>query len=133
MKAICVSLAIFTGSNIFAAGIMASGGCEMKCCCQTFAAEMQHTPGMRMQSSMGCCSGVQPSACDLQPTPAHKLQEFVPTVHCRPHLRVASGTAVMLQDLFIGGRNFNGNFLLQPLDQIFALPPLYLQNHSYLI
>lgn len=133
LKAICVFLALFTGSSIFAAGVMASGGCGMKCCCQTFAAEMQPNPGMRMQFSMGCCSGVQPNACDLQPTPAHKLHEFVPTVHCKPHLRVASGPAVILQDLFIGGRNFNGNFLLQPLDQIFFPPPLYLQTHAYLI
>jgi len=112
---------------------MASGGCGMKCCPQTFAAEMQH-PGMRMQSSMmSCCSGVQPNACDLQPKPAHKLPEIAQIGHCRPYLRVPSGPAAILPDPFIGEMNFNGNLLLQPHDQIFAPPPLYQQNHSYLI
>jgi hypothetical protein len=131
LKAICISLALFTGSSIFAAGVMASGGCGMKCCCQTFAPEMQ-PPEMRMQSSMGCCSGVQPNACDLQPAPVHKLPEIVQVVHCRAHLRAASGPAAIVP-FFIGSRDCYGNLLLQPHDQIFAPPPLYLQNHSFLI
>jgi len=133
-KAVCLLLAVISGGSVFATGAMASAGCGMKCCCplQTVPADKHHNSEMQVRSSSGCCSGLPLNACDLQAAPPYRLPEVVPAACCGPH-QAASGPAVIPGDNFIGSRNSSGYFLFQQLHQVFTPPPLYLQNHSYLI
>jgi hypothetical protein len=132
LKAMCLALALMTGGSVFATGIMASADCGMKCCCKSVPTDMQHKAQRQMRSSMDCCSGITLNPCDLQATQPYKFPEVIPA-SCRGPHHVAFGPAVALCEYFIDGRYTGGIFTFQQLEQIFTPPPLYLQNHSYLI
>jgi hypothetical protein len=132
LKAVCLVLALITGGSIFATGIMASADCGMKCCCKSVPTDMQHKAQRQMRSSMDCCSGITLNSCDLQAAQPYKLPEVIPASCCGAH-HAAFGPAVALYDYFSDGRYTGGIFAYQQLEQIFTPPPLYLQNHSYLI
>jgi hypothetical protein len=132
LKAMCLALALITGSSIVATGMMAAAACGMKCCCQSVASDMQHEAQGQVRSSMGCCPGIALNACDLEAAQPYRLPEIIPASCCGTH-QVTFGPTVILYDYFSDGRNASGNFTFQPFDQMFTSPPLYLQNHVYLI
>ncbi|UCD79220.1 MAG: hypothetical protein JSW26_28110 [Desulfobacterales bacterium] len=132
MKAICIALVLITGGSLFATGIMASGGCGMKCCCQTGPMGMQPNTERQIRSLMGCCKGVALNPCELQSALPYEPPDVIAASCCGP-LQVTFGPAVILSDSFSESRNCGGNFIFQMADQKFKVPPLYLQNRSYLI
>ena len=131
-KAVCAALVFMLGGSLFAAGAIGSGGCGMKCCCRTGSSHMQSAAEQQMQSSMGCCSGIPLSPCDLQSDRPFELPEIALTVCC-DNLSKAGGTTAALSD--DNGRRQSGgaDFISQVLDPKFNSPPLYLQNLAFLI
>jgi hypothetical protein len=117
---------------LFAAGTMASADCGMNCCCQAGPAGMQHQPQKQMRSLIGCCSEVPLSPCGLQSTLPYKLPEVIPA-SCHGFHHVVFGPAAVLSGSFSASRNSSGSVIFLPADQRYISPPLYLQNHSYLI
>ena len=65
-KAVCTVMILVLGSGIFSSAAMGSGGCGIKCCCQTGPSHMESSAVMQMRSPMGCCSGGTLSPCKLQ-------------------------------------------------------------------
>ena len=132
LKAVCLALAFVTGGTFFAAGVMASGGCGMKCCCQIGPSGMHHGTESQMRSLMGCCSRISLNPCGLQSTPRHKFPEMIPASCCGLR-HVSIGPALVLSDSYNGIRHAGGYLIFQFADQKFNPPPLYLQYHSYRI
>jgi hypothetical protein len=66
LKTVCVAMCLVFLSGLFAAGILANAGCNVKCCCQSQPMGHHHNPGKHLQSSMGCCSGSSQMPCDLK-------------------------------------------------------------------
>jgi hypothetical protein len=132
-KAMCLALALITGGSLFATGIMASGGCGMKCCCQTGPMGTHPNAERQMRSSMGCCSnGVPLNPCDLQSAQPNDLPEFIPAASGGFH-QVPFGPAVILSDSCSDSGSSSGIITLKFTDQKFKTPPLYLQKHEFLI
>jgi hypothetical protein len=132
LKGMCLVLALIISNSLFAAGTMASADCGMKCCCQTGPTGMPHHTQRQMRSSIGFCNEVPLSPCGLQSTQPYKLPEVIPVSCCGLH-HVVFGPSVILSDSFSGSRNSSGNIIFLPADQRYNSPPLYLQNHAYLI
>jgi hypothetical protein len=117
---------------LFAAGVMGSGGCGMKCCCQTGPTHMQPSAERQMRSPMGCCAGVPLRPCDIQSAPPYQLPEII-LAACCGDLPTAGGPTAILTDSNDNRRNLGGNFISQVLDPKFNSPPLYLKKLSFLI
>ena len=132
LKAVCTALVLILGGSLFAAGVMGSVGCGMKCCCQTGPTPMQSSAEKQMRSAIGCCSGVPLSPCNLQSTKPFELPDIT-LASCCLDLPNAYGPTGILIDSNDNGQNLSGNFLSQVLDPKFNSPPLYLQNLSFLI
>ena len=132
LKAVCAVLALILGGSLFAAGVMGSDGCGMKCCCQTGPTHMQPSAERQMRSPMGCCSGVPLRPCDIQSAQPHQLPEIT-LAACCGGLPCAGGPTGILTDSNDNRRNLGGNSISQVLDPKFNSPPLYLQKLSFLI
>jgi len=132
LKAVCLVLAFVTGGTFFAAAVMASGGCGMKCCCEIGPADMHHGTERQMRSAVGCCSGISLRPCGLKSVQPQKLPEVIPA-SCCGLLHATLGPALILTDSLNDSRNSNGYFIFQFADQKFNPPPLYLQYLAFLI
>jgi hypothetical protein len=132
LKAVCTALVLILGGSLFAAGVMGSGDCGMKCCCQTGPTHIQPSAEKQMRAPMGCCSGVPLSPCDLQSAKPFELPEII-LASCCIDLPNADGPTGILTDSNDNGQSLSGNFFSQVLDPKFNSPPLYLQNLSFLI
>jgi hypothetical protein len=133
LKAVCISLAFSLGGSLVATGLMASGGCGMKCCCQVGPPmDMQPAAEKQMRSQMGCCSGAAARPCDLQSARPFELPAAVSVSSGRFHPH-AFGLAVIPIETF-GGRLIScGDSIFLRSEQKFRSPPLYLQKLSLLI
>jgi hypothetical protein len=132
LKGMCFALAFIISNSLFAAGTMAAADCGMKCCCQTGPTGMPHHTQKQVQSSIAFCNEVPLSPCGLQSTRPYNLPEVIPVSYCSLR-HVVFGPSAISSDSFRGSRYFSGNIIFQPADQRYNLPPLYLQNHAYLI
>jgi hypothetical protein len=132
LKAVCTALVFILGGSLFAAGVMGSDSCGMKCCCQTGPTHVQSTAEQQMQSPMGCCSGVPLSPCDIQSGRPFELPEIILAV-CGDDLSNPGGSAVIISDVSDRRQNSDVNSVSQVLDPKFNSPPIYLQNLSFLI
>ncbi|CAB1059343.1 hypothetical protein D1BOALGB6SA_4105 [Olavius sp. associated proteobacterium Delta 1] len=132
LKAVCTAMALILGGSLFAAGVMGSDGCGMKCCCQTGPTHMQASAEKQMRAPMGCCSGVPLSPCDLQSAKPFELPEIILSSCCND-LSYPGGASVILTETSDKSHNSGGKFIVQVLDPKFNSPPLYLQNLSFLI
>jgi hypothetical protein len=132
LKAVCTVLALILGGSLFAAGVMGSDGCGMKCCCQTSPTHMQPSAEQQMRSQMDCCSGNPLSPCDIQSAQPFELPEIIPASCCRD-LFSANGPTIISTETNDKMLNPGGNFISQILDPKFNSPPLYLQKLSFLI
>jgi hypothetical protein len=132
LKAVCTTLVLIFGGSLFAAGVMGSDGCGMKCCCQTGPTHMQPSAEKQMRSQMGCCSGVPFNPCDIQSAKLSELPEII-LVSCCGDGPYADRPTVILSDDNDNKQNFGANFISQVLDPQFNSPPLYLQKLSFLI
>lgn len=132
LKAVCTALVLILGASLLAAGVMASNGCAMKCCCQTGPAHMQPSTEKQMRSSQGCCSGVPFSPCDIQSGKPFELPEMISASCCTYH-SYAGGVSLILCDAGDKSQNPGAKFNVQVLDPKFISPPIYLQHLSLLI
>ncbi|MCP4626821.1 MAG: hypothetical protein GY850_25425 [bacterium] len=132
LKAVCTALVLILGGSLFATGIMGSGGCGMKCCCQTGPTHMQPPAEKQMRSPVGCCAGVPLSPCDIQSAKPFELPEIV-LASCCDELYNTGGSAVIISDAADRMQKPGINFISQVLDSKFNSPPIYLQNLSFLI
>jgi len=132
LKAVCTALVLILGGSLFAAGVMGSDGCGMKCCCQTGPTLLQSSAEKQMRSPMGCCSGVPLSPCDLQSAKPLELPKII-IASCSQNLVNADGPTVILTDANDNQQNLGLNYISQFLDPQFNSPPLYLQKLSFLI
>ncbi len=132
LKAVCTAMVLILGGSLFAAGVMGSEGCGMKCCCQTGPTHMQPSAQKQMRAPMGCCSGVPLSPCDLQSAKPFELPEII-LASCGDGLFYTGGASVILTDASDKSQNPGAKFIVQALDPKFNSPPLYLQNLSFLI
>jgi len=132
LKAVCTALALILGGSLFAAGAMGSGGCGMKCCCQTGPTPMQPAAEKQMRSPMGCCSVVPLRPCDIQSAIPIELPEVILASSC-DDLSKDGGPTVILADANDRRQNSDANFISQVLDPHFNSPPIFLQNLSFLI
>lgn len=133
LKAVCISLTFILGGSLFATGLMASGGCGMKCCCQVGPPmDMQPSAEKQLRSQMGCCSGVAAKPCDLQSAQPFELPDVVAASGGRFNSD-GFGPAVGLVKTFDGRPAAGGDFIFLRAEQIFRSPPLYLQKLSLLI
>ena len=131
-RAVCTVMILFLGAGLFGGAAIGSGGCGIKCCCQTGPSHMKSSAEMQMRSPMGCCSGGTISPCDLQgakpadlPDPALTQGQASPLNAC--------GSALSVVALNDNGRQKSRNVISQTLDPKFNSPPLYLQKLSFLI
>lgn len=132
LKAVCTAMVLILGGSLFAAGVMGSDGCGMKCCCQSGPTHMQPSAETQMRAPMGCCSGVPLSPCDLQSAKPFELPEIV-LASSRADLSSVGGPSVILTDVIHKSQNTGAKFNVQALDPKFHSPPKYLQNLSFLI
>jgi hypothetical protein len=132
LKAVCTAMVIILGGSLSAAGVMASNGCAMKCCCQTGPAHMQPSTEKQMRSSMGCCSGVEFSPCDIQSAKPFELPEVITASCCVYHFHTG-GISVSLIDTRDKSQNAGAKFFIQVQELKFKSPPIYLQKLSLLI
>jgi len=132
LKAVCTFLALILGGSLFAAGVMGSDGCGMKCCCQTSPTHLQPSAEQQMRSTMDCCSGSPLSPCDIQSAQPFELPEII-LASCCENLFSANGLTIILIDSHDNRLNSGANFISQILDPKFNSPPLYLQKLSFLI
>jgi hypothetical protein len=132
LKAVCTAVVLILGGSLFAAGVMGSGDCGMKCCCQTGPTHIQPSAEEQMRAPLGCCSGVPLSPCDLQSTKPFELPDIT-LASCCIELPNAGGPTGILTDANDNGQHLSGNFIFQVLDPEFNSSPLYLQNLSFLI
>ena len=132
LKAVCTAMVLILGGSLFAAGVMGSDGCGMKCCCQTGPSHMQPSAEKQMRSPMGCCAGVPLSPCDLQSARPFELPEII-LASCCDDLSNTGGATDILSDANDTPQNPAAKFISQVLDPKFNSPPLYLQNLSLLI
>ena len=132
LKAVCTALVLILGGSLFAAGVMGSDGCGMKCCCQTGPTHMQSTAEQQIQSPMGCCSGVPLSPCDIQSGRPFELPEIILAACCND-ISNAGGSAVIISETSDRRQNSDFNIFSQVLDPKFNSPPIYLQNLTFLI
>ena len=132
LKAVCTALVLIFSGSLFAAGAMGSGGCGMKCCCQTGPTHPQPAAEKQMRSPMGCCSGIPLSPCDIQSAIPVELPEII-LASCCDNLSNAGGSTVIFSDANDNRQNSGANFISQVLDPHFNSPPIFLQNLSFLI
>jgi len=133
LKAVCISLALILGGSLFATGLMASGGCGMKCCCQVGPpTNMQPSAEKQLRSQMGCCSGAAARSCDLQSAQPFELPDVISASGGRFHSD-GFGPAVSLVKIFDGRLASGGGSIFLRSEQKFRSPPLYLQKLSLLI
>ena len=132
LKTVCTVMVIILGGSLFAAGALGTGGCGMKCCCQTGSAHLQPAAGQQMQSPTGCCTGIPLNPCDLQSTNPFELPEIVLAV-CSDDFSKAGGPAAALTDANGRRQSPGTDFISQVMDPKFNSPPLYLQNLAFLI
>lgn len=132
LKVVCTAMVLILGGSLFAAGVMGSDGCGMKCCCQIGPTHMPPSAEKQMRSPMGCCSGVPLSPCDLQSANPFELPDIT-LASCCIDLPNAGGSTGILAVSNDNRQNLSGNFISQVLDPKFNAPPLYLQNLSFLI
>jgi hypothetical protein len=132
LKAVCTALVLILGGSLFAAGVMGSEGCGMKCCCQTGPTHIQPSAEKQMRAPMGCCSGVPLSPCDLQSAKPFELPEVILALCC-DNLSYTGGASAILTDASDKSQNPDTKFIVQVLDPKFNSPPIYLQNLSFLI
>ena len=132
LKAMCLVLTLIIGSSLFAAGAIGAASCGMTCCCQTGPDHMQTSGAKQMRSSMGCCSGLSFSPCDMPSAMPFGLPKITLTSSFRDLPNIA-GSAINLVD-FSGNRQISGGyFVAQVLAPRFKSPPLYLTKLSFLI
>ena len=132
LKAVCASLILVLGAGQFGGAAIGSGGCGMKCCCQSDPSHMKSSAEMQMRSPMGCCSGGSISPCDLEGAKPADLPEMALT-QGQAGLLNACGSALSVVALNDNGRQKSRNVISQTLDPKFNSPPLYLQKLSFLI
>ena len=132
LKAVYMAMILILGGSLFAAGVMGSGGCGMKCCCQIGPTHMQPPAEKQMRSTSGCCSEAPFRPCDLQSAKPFELPEIT-LASCCIDLPNADGPTGILIDSYDKRQNLSGNFFSQVLDPKFNSPPLYLQNLTFLI
>jgi hypothetical protein len=132
LKAVCTTLVLVLGGSLFAGGAMGSGGCGMKCCCQTGPTHLQPAADKQVRSPLGCCSGVPRSPCDIQSAIPIELPEVI-LASCCDHLSYTGGASAILTDDSDKSQNPDTKFIVQVLDPKFNSPPIYLQNLSFLI
>lgn len=132
LKVVCTAMVLILGGSLFAAGVMGSDGCGMRCCCQDSPTHMQPAAEAQMRSPMGCCAGVPLSPCDLQSAKSFELPVII-LASCRDDLSNAGGPTVILTDANPNRQNSGANSISQVLDPKFNSPPIYLQNLSFLI
>ncbi|MBT8372117.1 MAG: hypothetical protein KJO34_14220, partial [Deltaproteobacteria bacterium] len=109
LKAVCTAMVLILGGSLFAAGVMGSNGCGIKCCCQTGTTHMQSSVEKQMRSPMGCCSGVPLSPCDLQSAKPFELPEIV-LASSRDDLSSVGGPSVILTDVIYKSQNTGAKF-----------------------
>jgi hypothetical protein len=132
LKAVSTALVLILGASLLAAGVMASNGCAMKCCCQTGPAHMPPSAEKQMRSPQGCCSGVPFSPCDIQSAKPFELPEMISASCCAYH-SYAGWVSLILFDAGDKSQNPGAKLDIQALDSKFISPPIYLQHQSLLI
>ena len=132
LKAVCTAMVLILGASLSAAGVMASNGCAMQCCCQTGPSQMQPSAEKQMRSPMGCCSGVPFRPCDIQSAQPFELPEIITASCCVYHF-YNSGFSAILIDTDDERQNTGTKFVAQVLEPKFKAPPIYLQKLSLLI
>ena len=131
-KAICLAVICTFGVGLFAADVLAIGGCGLKCCCQSKPMAQHHTPQEQIQSAMGCCAGSSQMPCDLVQAREHRYPDITvasATGHGISTAGPAGGPSIALIDRY----DLRGRIFDQFEREKFRTPPLYLQNLSFLI
>ena len=132
LKAICLGLALTLGANLIAAGVMAASGCDMKCCCLNKPISRHHAPGEQIRSAMGCCSRTAQLPCDLAAATREQLPKIC-LAASTGHLSTGIGPANPISNAVVERHGFRGPAFDQLAREKLRLPPLYLQNLSFLI
>ncbi len=132
IKAICIALTLAFGMSFAATGVMASSGCGMKCCCLSKPQIQHRTAQEQIRSSMGCCSGPSQMPCDLVPANELQLPEIT-LAYSAGQLPTGAGQTGHISEGLIDRQLFRGYTFDQFAWAKFRLPPLYLQNLSFLI
>ena len=131
-KAVCTVMILLLCAGIFGGAAMGSGGCGIKCCCQTGPSHMKSSAVMQMRSQMGCCSGGILNPCDLQGTEPVELPELVLTP-LRENPLNSDDSTPSLPSINDYGQQKNKKTISQTQDAQFNSPPIYLQKLSFLI
>ena len=131
-KAICLAIICTFGTGLFAADVLATGGCGLKCCCQSKPMTQHHSPQEQIRSAMGCCAGSTQMPCDLvqaNELPYPDITIASATGYGINTVGPANGPSIALIDRY----DLRGHVFDQFEREKFRTPPLYLQNLSFLI
>lgn len=129
LKTVSIFIILILSGSLLATGLMASGECNIDCCCKM---RKHSNTQKQMQIPQGCCSQASQKPCDMQSSKPFDLPEAV---------FVSKG--VYGPDFF----NFETIQISDNADQIdlsddhtyhlaerkFRSPPLFLKNRSFLI
>ena len=132
IKAICIALTLTFGASLIATGVMANSGCGMKCCCLSQPMTQHQTTQEQIRSSMSCCSGSSQMPCGLVSAAELRLPEIT-LASSAGHISTAAGATGSFSDDLSDRYGFRGHSFDQFAREKFRLPPLYLQNLSFLI
>lgn len=132
IKAICIALTLTFGASLIATGVMANAGCGMKCCCLSQPMAQHQTTQEQIRSSMSSCSGSSQMPCDLVSAAELRLPKIT-LASSAGHISTAAGATGTFSDDLSDRYGFRGHSFDQFARKKFRLPPLYLQNLSFLI
>jgi len=132
IKVICIALTLAFGASLIATGVMANSGCGMKCCCLSQPMTQHQTTQEQIRSPKGCCSGSSQMPCDLVSATELRLPEIT-LASSAGHISTAAGATGSFSDDLSDRYGFRGHSFDQFAREKFRLPPLYLQNLSFLI
>lgn len=131
-KAVCLAIICTLAAGLFAADVLAMGGCGLKCCCLSKPMAQHPAPQEQIRSAMGCCAGAAQMPCDLVRANELRYPDITiaaATGHGINTVGPANGPAIAQTDR----HDYKGQVLDQFERQNFPTPPLYLQNLSFLI